>query len=62
MLATTLDSQTATSDATSGGPTSPPVNQALPVPVPGSSASAQGQCLSEPIPQIKPHPERIARK
>lgn len=62
MLATTLDSQGGASDVTSGGPTSPPANQALPLPVPGSTTSTQGPSQSEPITQIKPHPERIARK
>ena len=62
MLATTMDGQSGTSDVTSGGPTSPPVNPALPLSVPGSTASSQGQSHSEPVAQIKPHPERIARK
>ena len=62
MLATSLESQTGGVDTNSGRPLSPKVVQGSPVAVPGSLSSAENQSHSEPIPQIRPHPERIARK
>ena len=62
MLATSLEGQTAGADANSGRPLSPRAPQGSPLPVPGANSAQESQSHSEPIPQIRPHPERIARK
>ena len=62
MLATSLEGQPGGVDAASGRPLSPKVSQASPVVVPGSTASAEAQSHSEPLPKLTPHPERIARE
>ncbi len=62
MLATSLEGQPGGVDAASGRPLSPKVAQASPVAVPGLGASTESQSCSEPLAQIKPHPERIARE
>merc|ERR1712136_540761 len=60
MLATSLEGQTAGADANAGRPLSPRAAQGSPLPVPGASSAQETQSHSEPIPQIRPHPERIA--
>ena len=60
MLASALTGQTSIAETNTGRPKSP--QPPLPVVVPGLASSSQGQPNSEPLPQIRPHPERIARK
>ena len=62
MLATTLEGQTAGVDTNAGRPLSPRAAQGSPLPVPGAGSATENQSHSEPIPQVRPHPERIARK
>ena len=62
MLATSLEGQSAGVDANAGRPLSPRAAQGSPLPVPGAGSVTESQSHSEPIPQIRPHPERIARK
>ena len=62
MLATSLEDPTRGVDSKSSRALSPQPVQASPVSVPGSVTLAEAQSHSEPISQIRPHPERIARK
>ena len=62
MLATSLEGQTGGADGNAGRPLSPRAAQGSPLPVPGAGSTQESQSHSEPIPQIRPHPERIARK
>ena len=62
MLATSLEDPNRGVDSKSSRALSPQPVQASPVSVPGSATLAEGQSHSEPISQIRPHPERIARK